>query len=189
MHLQIVLVGVGGGGIIFMTKVLAETALKQGLEVIGSETHGMSQRGGSVVSHLKLGRFQSPLVRRGTADVLIALNAEEAFKSVDYLAEGGKCIVNAVADQFPGEALKGYVAQRSLECATLTADTIALELGAPAVANMIMLGFAAECGALPFSIDQLAEAVNLLSSERLRVAHNEGLRRGAKAVTIKERVG
>jgi indolepyruvate ferredoxin oxidoreductase beta subunit len=189
MRLQIVLVGVGGGGIIFMTKVLAETALKQGLEVIGSETHGMSQRGGSVASHLKLGHFQSPLVRRGTADVLIALNPQEAFKSVDYLAEDGKCIVNAAADQFPGETLKGYVAQHRLECATLTADAIALELGAPAVANMIMLGFAAACGALPFSIDQLAKSVNLLSGERLRAANGEALRRGAKAVTIKERVG
>jgi indolepyruvate ferredoxin oxidoreductase beta subunit len=170
-----------------MTKVLAETALKEGLEVIGSETHGMSQRGGSVVSHLKLGQFQSPLVRRGTADVLIALKAEEAFKSVDYLAEHGKCVVNATADQFPGEALKGYVAQRSLECATLAADAVALELGAPAVMNMVMLGFASAHVALPFTLDRLAETVNRLSAERLRAANVEALRRGASAVKMKER--
>lgn len=62
MRHQMILAGIGGQGVLFATKLLAESARRQGLAVIGSETHGMSQRGGSVVSHLKVGGFSSPMV-------------------------------------------------------------------------------------------------------------------------------
>ncbi|RLB26959.1 MAG: indolepyruvate oxidoreductase, partial [Deltaproteobacteria bacterium] len=60
---NIVLCGLGGQGILFMTRVLAQAALDRGLPVMGAETHGMAQRGGSVISHLRLGEVQSSLVR------------------------------------------------------------------------------------------------------------------------------
>jgi indolepyruvate ferredoxin oxidoreductase beta subunit len=188
MRLQIVLVGVGGGGIIFATKMLAQTALRQGIEVIGSETHGMSQRGGSVISHLKLGGFQSPLVRRGAADVLIAFNAGEAFKSVDYLADGGKCVVNATADQFPNETLKTHMAQHGIEYALLAADAARLEIGASGAMNMVMLGFAAGIGALPFGPDQLIETAGFIGSMNQRATNQAALRQGAQAAIAKERI-
>ena len=62
---QIVISGVGGQGVLFVTRLLAEAAIARGLPVLTSETHGMAQRGGSVVSHLKVGDFSSPLIRSG----------------------------------------------------------------------------------------------------------------------------
>ena len=64
---NIVLGGLGGQGILFMTKVLAQAALKKGLRTMGAETHGMAQRGGSVISHLRFGDVESSLVRTGSA--------------------------------------------------------------------------------------------------------------------------
>src|SRR5512138_1009352 len=73
---QLIISGVGGQGILFITRLLAETAIAKGLPVLTSETHGMPPRGGIVVSHLKVGGFASPLVRPGRADGLLALKAE-----------------------------------------------------------------------------------------------------------------
>ncbi|MCK4556295.1 MAG: 2-oxoacid:acceptor oxidoreductase family protein, partial [Candidatus Aminicenantes bacterium] len=70
MKVQIVLAGIGGQGILFSSKIFSELGMKLGFDIMGSETHGMSQRGGSVIAHLKLGKFQSPVIRTGTADVL-----------------------------------------------------------------------------------------------------------------------
>ena len=74
MRTQMILAGVGGQGILFATKIFSELGLKIGLSVTGSETHGMSQRGGSVISHLKLGSFHSPLIRTGSADLLYSFD-------------------------------------------------------------------------------------------------------------------
>ena len=73
---QIVISGVGGQGVLFVTRLLAEAAIGKGLPVFTSETHGMAQRGGTVISHLKVGRFASPLIMPGAADGLNALKAE-----------------------------------------------------------------------------------------------------------------
>jgi len=70
---QVIISGVGGQGVLFVTRLLAEVAMRSGLEVMSSETHGMAQRGGIVVSHLKVGGFAGPLVRAGRADVMVAL--------------------------------------------------------------------------------------------------------------------
>lgn len=181
---QIVLVGVGGEGILFLTRVIAQTALQQGHEVIGSETYGMAQRGGSVISHLKLGGFAGPMVRRGAADVLLALNDAEACKALDYLRQGGTCIANAPDGRFPPDALKGYVADRDLTCAAADANRVALELGAPGIANMALLGFAAAKGALPFRLEQLADAAASLSREHLRALNREALYRGSQLAPV-----
>ena len=180
MQARIILVGVGGQGVLFVTKVLSETALRLGHEIIGSETHGMSQRGGSVISHLKVGTFPSPLVRRGTADLLIALDQSEAYKSLDFLREGGACFVNAPDGTFPDKALDDYIAHYNLTCASIDADSIALELGAPPVANSALLGFMALHSASPFTLDQILDTVNHIGHERLRPINVEALQRGAQ---------
>ncbi len=184
MRFQMVLVGVGGEGILFLTRVIAQAALQQGHEVIGSETYGMAQRGGSVISHLKLGGFTGPMIRRGSADLLLALNDGEAWKALDYPWQGGRCIVNAPGGTFPPDALKGYIADRELVCAAVDANHIALDLGAPTIANMALLGFAAAHSALPFRLEQLADAADSLSREHLRALNREALYRGSQMVSV-----
>lgn len=82
MKSQIVVLGLGGQGILFLTRVVAEAAIDEGHDVITAETHGMAQRGGAVESHLKIGGFESPLVRLGRADAALALDPsrEDAAK-------------------------------------------------------------------------------------------------------------
>ena len=78
---KLILAGIGGQGVVFATRLLAQTAAAMGMPVLASETHGMSQRGGSVLAHLKLGGTESPLIRRGTADILLAFDRDEALIS------------------------------------------------------------------------------------------------------------
>jgi len=77
--MQYVIVGIGGQGILFSSRVLGHIAMSKGETVIGSEVHGMAQRGGSVISHFKIGDYSSPLVKAGEADTLLAFDQNEAL--------------------------------------------------------------------------------------------------------------
>ena len=97
MKVQIILAGIGGQGILFSSKIFSELGLKLGLDVIGSETHGMSQRGGSVIAHLKIGHFQSPMIRSGTADFLYSFEENETYRTLKFLRKGGVCFADLVS--------------------------------------------------------------------------------------------
>ena len=92
---QLIISGVGGQGILFITRLLAETAIEKGFHVLTSETHGMAQRGGIVISHLKIGGFSSPLVRPGQADGLLALKPETVPLHRHFLNADGWIVANA----------------------------------------------------------------------------------------------
>ncbi len=134
---QIVISGVGGQGVLFVTRLLAEAAIAKGLAVLSSETHGMAQRGGTVLSHLKVGDFSSPLIRPGHADLLLALKAESIAQHAAFLRPEGWIAVNAAA----APADDGN--HRSL---ALDADRLARNV-APRAVNLILLGFALAAGA------------------------------------------
>jgi indolepyruvate ferredoxin oxidoreductase beta subunit len=133
---QLIISGVGGQGILFITRLLAETAIAKGMSVLTSETHGMAQRGGIVISHLKVGAFSSPLVRPGHADCLIALKPDNVQIHRSFLRPDGWIAANA------GDASSLTVA------ASIDADTIALQLGNPQAVNLIVLGRALSTGCL-----------------------------------------
>lgn len=133
MRRQVVLSGVGGQGVLFLSRLLAEAAIAAGYPVLTSETHGMAQRGGVVVSHLKVGRFDSPLVRTGRADLLLVLKDENVVLHREFLADGGALIVNARAPIDAGPRVRAYA---------VDADALALSAGAPHAVNLVLLGFA-----------------------------------------------
>lgn len=130
---QIIISGVGGQGILFVTRLLAETAIQKGMPVLTSETHGMAQRGGVVISHFKAGGFASPLVRPGKADLLLLLKGENLAIHRHFLKPGGTVIMNA--REVPAD-------RGELEVLAVDADGLALKLGNPQVVNLILLGFA-----------------------------------------------
>jgi len=133
---QLIISGIGGQGILFITRLLAETAIARGLPVLTSETHGMAQRGGIVISHLKVGVFSSPLVRPGQADGLLALKPGNVQIHSSFLKPDGWIAANA-GESFPqGEAT------------IIDADTLALQLGNPQAVNLIVLGRALATGCL-----------------------------------------
>jgi indolepyruvate ferredoxin oxidoreductase beta subunit len=91
---DIVIVGVGGQGVILISDILGRAATKSGASVRGAETHGMAQRGGSVINHTRLGCIFSPMVPPGGADVLLALEPAEALRHAYYLKGDGVALVN-----------------------------------------------------------------------------------------------
>jgi indolepyruvate ferredoxin oxidoreductase, beta subunit len=152
---QLIISGVGGQGILFITRLLAETAIAKGLPVLTSETHGMAQRGGIVVSHLKVGGFASPLVRPGQADVLLALKPETVRLHLHFLKEEGVIATNA-REALPEAA--------PYPVTTVDADSIALSLGDPQAVNLIVLGQAL---ALPGRLFCTADEVEAVIRQRM----------------------
>lgn len=92
---DIVVVGVGGQGVLLISDILAEVAFNEGCDVKKSEIHGMAQRGGSVISEVRFGKkVYSPLIKKGQADFLLALERLEALRFIDYLKKEGIAVVN-----------------------------------------------------------------------------------------------
>jgi len=109
--LNIIMTGIGGQGIILASDVIAEAAMLQGLDVKKTDSIGMAQRGGSVISHLRLGNIvNSPLIAEGDADILLGMEKLEAARAVIFLKEGGVALVNnyAVSPSYSKDGIKKY---------------------------------------------------------------------------------
>jgi indolepyruvate ferredoxin oxidoreductase beta subunit len=130
---QILISGVGGQGVLFVTGLLAEAAINKGLSVFTSETHGMAQRGGTVVSHFKVGDFSSPLIRPFKADGLLVLKDENIAQHGSFLRKGGWAVVNSRNDLKIG---------KTLTASGIDADRLAQEISNPKSVNLVVLGYA-----------------------------------------------
>jgi indolepyruvate ferredoxin oxidoreductase beta subunit len=182
-----VLSGLGGQGILFMTRVLAQSALRKGFKVLGAETHGMAQRGGSVVSHLRLGEAESSLVRAGTAQFLLALEENEAYRNIPFLATGARMYANAPPNPFPRREVRGYLEKRGILCRATDAGAIAREMGAPMSSNLALLGFFSAFKEGPLSPDELRETVEIISPDRFKEVNLKVFDAGFQHAAPKER--
>jgi indolepyruvate ferredoxin oxidoreductase beta subunit len=168
--LRIVLAGVGGQGSLFASRTLGQAALDEGLDVVMSELHGMSQRGGVVVSTVILGEAFGPIVVDGDADVLVGFEPLEAVRALRFCSERTVAVVNLHEVPPPSVAMGGpaypspAAVRRALETAcgrVVTADAAALaeRSGAPRAANAVVLGMLAQTGVLPFPAERLERAI------------------------------
>jgi len=165
MNIQIILAGVGGQGILFAARIFSQLGLKLGLGIMGSETHGMSQRGGSVVAHLKLGAYQSPMIRAGTADILYSFEKMETYKNLKFLRRGGLCFVNLTsADRFDGKILH-HLDNKDITFRAYDASGVALKMGAIRSANIALIGYSAGTGLLPFNSNDLKGILESVSQK------------------------
>jgi indolepyruvate ferredoxin oxidoreductase, beta subunit len=169
MKQQIIVSGLGGQGAVTLTRLLAEAALALGLPVITSETHGMAQRGGTVISMVKVGNFRGPLIPAGAADLGLILHDKNLAVHRHYLRPGGTLVVNSAT---AGDYL-------CLDAQGLAAD---LELS-PVAANLIVLGFAAGQGTLFCRGDLLMEIIREKSPDRFREGNLKAFQAGRDAVT------
>ena len=147
-----ILVGVGGQGIILAGDVLAEVGAALGYDVKKADVHGMSQRGGSVTSHVRWGpKVYSPVLPKGGAGYMLAFEVMEGARHLEYLAPGGAAIVNAqriaplpvasgLAEDPDTEELMRAIRGRAGQVVEIDALGIARELGQPAVVSIVMLG-------------------------------------------------
>jgi indolepyruvate ferredoxin oxidoreductase beta subunit len=147
---SIVIVGVGGQGILLASEILAQAAMLEGWDVKTNEVHGMAQRGGSVMAHVRYGKeVHSPLVAKNKADILGSLEKIEALRYADYLRPGGLAAVSTQAvmpvtvssggAQYPENAeelLRGAFPRLLY----IDAAKIASDLGDIRAANIVLLG-------------------------------------------------
>jgi indolepyruvate ferredoxin oxidoreductase beta subunit len=174
MNIQMIISGVGGQGVLLVTRIFAEIALKEGYPLIGSEDHGMSQRGGSVMTHLKIGNFDSPLVKKGSANILLSLEKNEAYKTLHYLKpatdghDGGLCFINAPDPDYMDKQIKAYLNERGIETYAFGADQVAREMGSVQSANVALIGFASAHPRFPFSHDRLRVSIERVTPQRFR---------------------
>jgi indolepyruvate ferredoxin oxidoreductase beta subunit len=170
--------------VLFAARIFTEIARQRGLQVLGAENHGMSQRGGSVTSHLKIGAFQSPLVAEGDADLLLGLDCLEAHRTLPFLrpANGGPgalCVANAPSTQaFPDARVAPVLRDLGVTIHSCAADAAGLALGSALSANLVLLGFGAGFAAFPFPLDEVRAAVESLSAPNHRALNLEALNRG-----------
>ncbi len=184
MNCRIVLVGIGGQGILFAGRTIGETAMSLGHGVIGSETHGMSQRGGFVISHLKIGRFNGPLIAEGSADIMFGFSFEETLKNLSFLKPGGACIFNKSADAEMPYSISEYIEKKSIKADGFDAFKIAFELGGPKSANLVLLGAATILRDFPLTIDQLKETVRKISPPKFLESNLNALDAGAREMSL-----
>jgi indolepyruvate ferredoxin oxidoreductase beta subunit len=167
MKQQIIVSGLGGQGAVTLTRLLAEAALAMGLPVLTSETHGMAQRGGTVISMVKVGNFHGPLIPAGAADLGMILHEKNVAVHGAYVKPGGTLVVNSAT---PGDYL------------TLDAQGLAAGLGLPPVTvNLIILGFAAGKGVLFCGDAFLEEIMREKSPPRLREGNLKAFQAGKNA--------
>ncbi|MBQ6621334.1 MAG: indolepyruvate oxidoreductase subunit beta [Mogibacterium sp.] len=146
---NILLVGVGGQGTILASKILTSGLMKAGYDVKMSEIHGMSQRGGSVSTQVRYGdKVYSPIVGKGSADVIVAFEEMEALRWLDHLKIGGKMVINdfrilpVPVNLGKAEYPEGIIDHLREKCDVLAfkAADIATELGNPKAMNIVLLG-------------------------------------------------
>lgn len=147
---DVLIAGVGGQGIILASEIIALSAMKEGLDVKKAEVHGMSQRGGSVVSTLRYGeKVFSPLIKSGTADILLGFEKLEAYRTALAVKPDGVIIVNdqeiypiTVASgkaKYP-QNLDQLLVQTGRKVIKIDAYNIAKELGEVRAVNVVILG-------------------------------------------------
>ena len=176
MNIQMIISGVGGQGVLLVTRIFAAFALQEGYPLIGSEDHGMSQRGGSVMTHLKIGNFDSPLVKKGSADILLSLEKNEAYKTLPYLKpssnsrDGGLCFINAPDPNSVNQEIMTALKEKGIETYLVGADQLAREMGSPQSTNIALIGFATSHPRFPFPHDKLRDAIEKATSQKFREA-------------------
>jgi indolepyruvate ferredoxin oxidoreductase beta subunit len=158
--------GVGGQGTVLLSRLIGEAAIAQGMDVRGSETIGMAQRGGSVVSHLRMGPGMfSPLIPPGKAELIIAFECAEAVRVLGFLAPTGKLLVldrgiapvtSSLGGGYDPAAMLAHLQAHLGERLTVVSWELLIErCGNSRVANVALLGKAIAQGLLPFSTEEI----------------------------------
>ena len=156
---NIMIVGVGGQGTLLASKLLGQLLLDEGFDVKVSELHGMSQRGGSVVTYVKFGeKVYSPIIGEGEADVILAFELLEAYRALPYLRKGGKLIVNDQRiDPMPVITGAASYPENIVEKLSAVADVTALdalslakEAGNAKAVNVVLIGVMAKASDIAY---------------------------------------
>jgi indolepyruvate ferredoxin oxidoreductase beta subunit len=177
MNYNIFLAGVGGQGLILLSAVLGEACTANGIKIVTEEQHGLAQRSGSITAHVRIGDAYSPMIPYGEADLIIAMEAMEALRNIEFLKPNGVIIMNTNI-MHPVIETNRLVINRSKNLPYITLDDIVLQLkkatkriqvvdaktlarqaGNVRTENIILLGAASKLKEFPLTRDQLLSAI------------------------------
>ena len=185
------LCGVGGQGTVLASRIIAAAAMAKGLHARTAETIGMAQRGGSVVSHVRIGEeIASSTIPLGTADVIIGFEPGEAAANLKYLKENGVLILSSKQvkpvtaslgqSAYDGDQCLAWLKDKGSRCIVIDPDAIIAACGSPKVLNVAMTGALAESGAMDLSLGDMEEALRIRMKPKLLEMNLKALHMGAQ---------
>jgi indolepyruvate ferredoxin oxidoreductase beta subunit len=174
---SVYMAGVGGQGLVLLSNVMGSACASAGIRALTGEQHGLSQRSGSINVHMRIGEdIQSPLIPIGSADAILALEALEALRYVEYLRPGGVALINSriqhpvietkshmkdkTAVYLSAEDVRKRIAEVTDKIALLDALGIAKKAGNPLTENVVMLGAIATLEDFPIPVDALKKSIS-----------------------------
>ena len=196
---NILLAGVGGQGLMLLSQVMGDACTRSGVKVVVGAQHGLAQRSGSISAHVRIGDAYSPLIPYGTADLIIAMEATEALRYIEFLKQGGTVIMNSRIMHPPLETapivknrqeLRMYVTLEQVkeqlskvagDVISIDAEKVAVEAGNPRTENVVLLGVASALIGFPVKIEPLKESVRRVVPERAVEANLKAFDLGRKA--------
>lgn len=189
MNINCLLCGVGGQGTILASRLIASCAIEKGLNAKIAETIGMAQRGGSVVSHVRMGEgIHSPLIPLGMADIIIAMEPGEGVRQLPYLKKGGTAVVSRKAimpvtsalkeGSYSGDKMISYMESQVENLMTVDVEKLFKSGMNPKTLNVILIGAAARSGGLGLSVEELEEAIVRIMPQKYRELNIKALKMG-----------
>ncbi|SPQ01413.1 Related to indolepyruvate ferredoxin oxidoreductase, beta subunit [Candidatus Sulfobium mesophilum] len=187
---NILLCGVGGQGILLASEIASSVLIKAGFDVKKSEVHGMAQRGGSVVAHLRYGKkVYSPLIEFGSADIAVSFELLESLRYLPYYRKETKVVVNTQkilpapvstgVDTYPADVLE-QLKSRGLEVFPIDAFNIAKSVGETRAVNMVLVG----AMSVFLSVDEkiFLEVVDERVPEKVRQVNRQAFLKGREII-------
>lgn len=192
LRLRIFLTGVGGQGTLLASRLLGEAALAAGYSPQVSETHGMAQRGGVVISTVVLGDLKSPLISSGEADILLGFEALETFRALDRCHSQSLIIANTAAivpypvsigkNTYPDVTrLLELMAGKVGSLLAFDAGDLARQAGTPLAVNMVLLGALGATAKLPFPQEDILTLIRTRTNPKFLEANLSAFRMGQEA--------
>lgn len=189
MNKNYLLCGVGGQGTVLAAKVLADAAIKKGDDVKSTETIGMAQRGGSVVSHVRTGKdIHSPLIPEKSADLIIGFEPAEVVRNIAYLKEEGTVIVSLKAvmpvtaaltdSSYNGSEMLDYLSQNVKKLIPVDTERLCGLCGSSRVTNVVLLGAAVGSGALSITYEEILDSLLSRLPEKYHALNKAALKTG-----------
>ncbi len=175
LELNVVITGVGGQGLITLASIIANASAFKGINALVAETHGLSQRGGTVIVHVRLGDVEAPLIPPRGADVMLAMELLEALRYKYYLKEGGSIVANdyIIPPPLPDVNVptKESILEKLGDVNLIDATELALKLGDVRVANVILLGKALSLGLFDgfIDVDDVLKALELMWPKAFKI--------------------
>lgn len=196
---NIMFCGVGGQGLMLLSSILGKAAVDSGMEAMTGEQHGLSQRSGSIYVHFRVGKPISPLIPYGKADLVIAMEATEALRYIEYLKDGGVVIMSNRIMPPPSETeevaldkekKKKYVKLQDIveKINTVTNKVVALDslqlatkAGNPRAENSVLVGAACACPDFPIPVEAVRKALLALVPKKTAEANSAAFDLGREA--------